>query len=586
MLLDGDLGLANVDVFLGLTPRFTLAHVLAGNCTLEEVVLDAPQGFKVVPAASGIAQLAELDTLTHLGLVRAFGDLTRELDVLVVDTAPGIAGTVLQFSQAAQQVLVVVCDEPASLTDAYALIKVLSRDHGVQAVPRAREPGRAAAAWGRPCSSASSAWPTRFLDVELDYVGEIPEDPFLRRSIREQRPVVQAYPQCPAVRGAQDARAAGRYVACGRRSPRQCGVFRRAPDPASVGAPRGGSMTGVSAYSQRASARETEALVMRHAELVKRIAYHLAGRLPASVEVDDLIQAGMLGLLEAAANYSAGRGASFETYAGIRIRGAMLDGLRKLDWAPRSVHRKARAVANAIRELEAEIGREARDTGRRDQDGRVARRIPQDRRGRGGLPDREPHDRRGRDQRHRSGRGSVPRRDRREIPRGADRAIASLPERERMVMSLYYDDELNLKEIGAVLKVSESRVCQIHGQALTRLQARLSGWRDRLDSAAPWISFQSVGIHARDRWPILVGAVLKGAGLQALLSRRGVHDRVRRHVRRDLHPDAVAGVQARVRIACAWVFQPPALRRRGADPEDRRVEQHRAQAGPARPRAA
>ncbi len=92
---------------------------------------------------------------------------------------------------------------------------------------------------------------------------------------------------------------------------------------------------------------------MRHAELVKRIAYHLAGRLPASVEVDDLIQAGMLGLLEAAANYTAGRGASFETYAGIRIRGAMLDGLRKLDWAPRSVHRKARAVADAMRELEA-----------------------------------------------------------------------------------------------------------------------------------------------------------------------------------------------------------------------------------------
>ena len=115
----------------GLTPRLTLADVLAGNCSLEEVVLDAPQGFKVVPAASGIAQLAELDTLTHLGLVRAFGDLTMRLDVMVVDTAPGIAGSVLQFSQAAQQVLVVLCDEPASLTDAYALIKILSRDHGV-----------------------------------------------------------------------------------------------------------------------------------------------------------------------------------------------------------------------------------------------------------------------------------------------------------------------------------------------------------------------------------------------------------------------------------------------------------------------
>ena len=109
------------------------------------------------------------------------------------------------------------------------------------------------------------------------------------------------------------------------------------------------------------SRRDTDALVMRHAELVKRIAYHLAGRLPASVEVDDLIQAGMLGLLEAAANFTAGRGASFETYAGIRIRGAMIDALRKLDWAPRSVHRKSREVAKAIRDLEAELGREARD---------------------------------------------------------------------------------------------------------------------------------------------------------------------------------------------------------------------------------
>src|SRR4029078_11677322 len=98
------------------------------------------------------------------------------------------------------------------------------------------------------------------------------------------------------------------------------------------------------------------------AELVKRIAYHLAGRLPASVEVADLIQAGMLGLLEAAANYTADRGASFETYAGIRIRGAMLDALRKLDWAPRSVHRKARATAQAVRAVENENGSEAPDS--------------------------------------------------------------------------------------------------------------------------------------------------------------------------------------------------------------------------------
>src|ERR1041384_7794072 len=120
-------------------------------------------------------------------------------------------------------------------------------------------------------------------------------------------------------------------------------------------------MSGLRAYKASSAARNTDALVIGNAELVKRIAYHLAGRLPASVEVGDLIQAGMLGLLEAASNYTADRGASFETYAGIRIRGAMLDALRKLDWAPRSVHRKARAAAAAVRELESEYGREARD---------------------------------------------------------------------------------------------------------------------------------------------------------------------------------------------------------------------------------
>jgi RNA polymerase sigma factor FliA len=116
-----------------------------------------------------------------------------------------------------------------------------------------------------------------------------------------------------------------------------------------------------SASAARPSGSDADRLVLRHAELVKRIAFHLAGRLPSSVEVDDLIQAGMVGLLEAAAHYVEGRGASFETYAGIRIRGAMIDALRKLDWAPRSVHRKAREVAAAIRAIEAEHGREARD---------------------------------------------------------------------------------------------------------------------------------------------------------------------------------------------------------------------------------
>lgn len=240
----------------------------------------------------------------------------------------------------------------------------------------------------------------------------------------------------------------------------------------------------VGAYAVRRSSRDTEAIVMRHAELVKRIAYHLAGRLPASVEVADLIQAGMLGLLEAASNYTADRGASFETYAGIRIRGAMLDALRKLDWAPRSVHRKARAAAQAIRELEAEFGREARD-------GEIAERL--------GVSLEEYHkiahdaascrissldDTNGDDD---SLLGRIEDENADPFADASDegfraalaKAIDELPERERLVMSLYYDEELNLKEIGAVLKVTESRVCQLHGQALMRLKARLADWRDR-----------------------------------------------------------------------------------------------------------
>lgn len=242
----------------------------------------------------------------------------------------------------------------------------------------------------------------------------------------------------------------------------------------------------VNAYEAHMPPQDSDALVRRHAELVKRIAYHLAGRLPSSVEVADLIQAGMLGLLEAAANYTADRGASFETYAGIRIRGAMLDALRKLDWAPRSVHRKARAAAAAMRELEAETGREAQDdevAGRMGvslgeyykvvQDAASCRLVS--------LNDSANDDE------SPLARATDDKADPfREIADADFRkalilAIDDLPEREKLVMSLYYDDELNLKEIGAVLKVTESRVCQLHGQALVRLKARLTEWRETRD---------------------------------------------------------------------------------------------------------
>jgi flagellar biosynthesis protein FlhG len=199
LVLDGDLGLANVDVLLGVTPRFTLEHVLDGRCTLEEAILETRQGFRIIPAASGVARLAELSTREHLGLVQAFSNLTTGLDVLIVDTAAGIADGVRQFCQAAQQVLVVLRDEPASLTDAYALVKVLRRDHGMVRfrilANMTQNPGDGDALF-RKLERVTS----RFLDVVLEYAGEIPDDPLVRQAVREQRTVIEAFPSGPAAR--------------------------------------------------------------------------------------------------------------------------------------------------------------------------------------------------------------------------------------------------------------------------------------------------------------------------------------------------------------------------------------------------
>jgi flagellar biosynthesis protein FlhG len=197
MLLDGDLGLANVDVLLGLAPRYTLAHVLAGERTLEEILLETPSGLRVAPAASGVARMASLGPAEHVALVRAFSGLASQLDTLIVDTSAGIADGVLQFSQAAQHVLVVLRDEPASITDAYALIKVLSRERGVQrfrvVVNMTREPGQGMAVFQRLQRVA-----LRYLEVAVEYVGEIPDDLWLGRAVREQRPVLDAYPSSRA----------------------------------------------------------------------------------------------------------------------------------------------------------------------------------------------------------------------------------------------------------------------------------------------------------------------------------------------------------------------------------------------------
>jgi flagellar biosynthesis protein FlhG len=199
MLLDGDLGLANVDVMLGLQPVCNLSHVLAGTCTLEETLLEGPAGVLIVPAASGRQHMAELGRAQHAGLVQAFSELSRPLDALIIDTAAGIAGSVITFSQASQEVVVVVTNDPASITDAYALIKVLNRDHNISRIQvlanMAASPTEV-----RDIYENLRRVAERFLDVTLSFIGGIPDDEWLRRAVRRQRAVVEAYPSSPAAK--------------------------------------------------------------------------------------------------------------------------------------------------------------------------------------------------------------------------------------------------------------------------------------------------------------------------------------------------------------------------------------------------
>ena len=226
--------------------------------------------------------------------------------------------------------------------------------------------------------------------------------------------------------------------------------------------------------------------IEQYTPLVKRIAYHLMSRLPPSVQQDDLIQAGMIGLLESLRNYDASQGASFQTYARIRIRGAMLDEIRKNDWAPRSVHRKARMVAEVVKDIENRTGRDARDQEIAEGLGvslQEYHRLLQDANGHRVFSYDELNV-----ESHGAGdsltqgvQGPLEGLQSADFKRSLADAIAGLPERERLVMTLYYDEELNLREIGSILGVSESRICQIHSQAVIRLQSRMNHWTQNDD---------------------------------------------------------------------------------------------------------
>lgn len=234
-------------------------------------------------------------------------------------------------------------------------------------------------------------------------------------------------------------------------------------------------------YNQRGNLEGQQAFFEKYSVLVKRIAHHLLGRLPPNVLVDDLIQAGMIGLIEAQQNYDGSKGASFETYAGIRIRGAMLDDIRRGDWVPRSVHKNNREISNAIAELEAILNRDPNDSEVAKHMGLTLEQYHS------ALTDINCSKLVGIEDLGVSDDVISPNEDSQDnLPfQGvADESfrqalidsIKQLPEREGLVLSLYYDEELNLKEIGEVLGVSESRVSQILSQSMQRLRTKLSAW--------------------------------------------------------------------------------------------------------------
>jgi len=196
-LFDADMGLANVDILLGMHPKYNLSHVLNGQKTMQEIIETGPFNLKVIPASSGLQHMSELNPAEQSEVIHAFSDLSDEIDVLIVDTAAGIAGNVVSFARACQEVMVVVSDEPTSLTDAYAFIKLLNRDYGLYQfhilANMVQSPQH-----GRQLFKKLSNVTDDYLDVVLTYAGAIPFDQCLRKAVQKQSAVVDRFPESRA----------------------------------------------------------------------------------------------------------------------------------------------------------------------------------------------------------------------------------------------------------------------------------------------------------------------------------------------------------------------------------------------------
>jgi flagellar biosynthesis protein FlhG len=197
IVMDADLGLANIDVLLGLSPKRNLSHVIQGECTLEEIIIDGPGGIKIIPASSGSASMSDLTPAENAGVIRSFSELTQPVDTLLIDTAAGLSDSVVSYLRAAREVIVVVCDEPASITDAYAMIKVMNRDYGVQRFHVLSNQANGIQQ-GRELYMKLSRVSEKYLDVTLDFLGTVPYDDYLKKAVQKQKCVIEIYPRSPS----------------------------------------------------------------------------------------------------------------------------------------------------------------------------------------------------------------------------------------------------------------------------------------------------------------------------------------------------------------------------------------------------
>lgn len=193
LLMDADLGLANVDILLGLKPEKSLHHVMQGECSIDETIIEGPFGIGVIPASSGVQQMTDLSELEHAALIHAFSDIKRPVDTLIIDSAAGIHKSMMAFAKAAQQVLVVLCDEPSSLADAYALIKVMHTQYQVERFSVVANMVHNQT-HGQQLFNKLQQVTEKFFPIQLQYIGAIPEDEMLKKAVKQSQAVTVSFP--------------------------------------------------------------------------------------------------------------------------------------------------------------------------------------------------------------------------------------------------------------------------------------------------------------------------------------------------------------------------------------------------------